>query len=437
MEELLRVLERATQPLPGGRNRPNLAPGRFPPRGDRNGPGSAQRREQQRQERRETGFQQLRRMGFTAAQARPAIEATDGNVAAAVNRIIDQETGMRPRDPPRQPRGEPFTFNRNNERNNNQPAPNNEPADTPRARLLRRAGWLAAIDDLMDELNELSPPDDWEYMYLRAEYPLNKPPKWVQDFQKAMKPRANLLPYAPNLAPPSVRHAADRRAAGRRDKREPFHIRSLACMCDFNFKPRPIYIRRSYLFLVKEKPPKAWRDGPAFWAFGPTPLMVAQRKLAFACMFRNRNTRPLGRAPSYPLPRITDMDVAMMIGEACVAENPRQTARDALQDLGKDRFARWVQAQWNSWHIRNKLPRKASKIRIEELIPDEANKKDPKVVRRQQRQRRAFEQRREDHVGRKLLRRQQQRQASRQQRGGKRRAAGNHFQRVAFSAKGR
>ena len=165
--------------------------------------------------------------------------------------------------------------------------------------------------------------------------------------------------------------------------------------------------------------------------------MVAQRKLAFACMFRNRNTRPLGRAPSYPLPRITDMDVAMMIGEACVAENPRQTARDALQDLGKDRFARWVQAQWNSWHIRNKLPRKAAKIRIEELIPDEANKKDPKVVRRQQRQRRAFEQRRQEHVGRKLLRRQQQRQASRQQRGGKRRAAGNHFQRQVFSAKGR
>ena len=107
-------------------------------------------------------------------------------------------------------------------------------------------------------------------------------------------------------------------------------------MCDFNFKPRPIYVRRSYLYLVKEKPPKAWRDGPAFWSFGATPLMVAQRKLAFACMFRNRNTRPLGRAPSYPLPRITDMDVALMIGEACVAENPRQTARVALQDLGKD-----------------------------------------------------------------------------------------------------
>ena len=53
-----------------------------------------------------------------------------------------------------------------------------------------------------------------------------------------------------------------------------------------------------------------------------------------------------------PLPRITDMDVAMMIGEACVAENPRQTARDALQDLlgllgvaGIERCLGCVQAQ--------------------------------------------------------------------------------------------
>ena len=91
MEELLRVLERATQPLPGGRNRPNLAPGRFPPRGDRNDPGSAQRREQQRQERRETGFQQLRRMGFTAAQARPASAA----IVAPPGRPKDIPASMR------------------------------------------------------------------------------------------------------------------------------------------------------------------------------------------------------------------------------------------------------------------------------------------------------------------------------------------------------
>jgi hypothetical protein len=175
--------------------------------------------------------------------------------------------------------------------------------------------------------------------------PRPRDPRWVRDFRAAMAPAVCLdpaprsalgtpLPTPPVLVPSLINNG----------RREGPYLTTPVRRWNRSYLVRES--QRSYLQLVTMEPSACWKDGPAFWDRGPRDLQCAQNRLAFAIMFCGDERAGIAA------PCLGDIDVADKVGSLVTASEPRDTARRKLQELGKARFAEWLEAEWQEVHQR-------------------------------------------------------------------------------------